>query len=75
MGELGRSDIAGRLCELLELFIDRRFPMTIHEIIEATGIERRTVYRYLASMESSGFVERVKPCRWACGERFRGFKG
>ena len=54
-----RGERVSLVCELLDLFLDRRVPIPFRELVEHLGLDRRTVYRYLQSFEASGLLERV----------------
>lgn len=53
-----RNTVAGRLCLVLSALLDARGPATFTQIQEATGIERRTLFRYLAALEECELIER-----------------
>lgn len=53
-----RNTVAGRLCLVLDALLVVRGPATFAQLQKATGIDRRTLYRYLAALESVDFIVR-----------------
>ncbi len=58
MSTAGRNTVAWRLCLVLDALLDARGPATFAQLQAATGIDRRTLYRYLAALEECNLVER-----------------
>lgn len=56
MSRSGRETVAERLCDVLVALLDRGGRMTVSELQDATGFERRTLYRYLAALGSCDLV-------------------
>lgn len=73
-----RMSVIGRVCEILEAVVDNR-QLTTQQLVEKTGIERTQLYRYLDSLEASGFVERgpwkANPQRWSHRPRLKVIRG
>ena len=73
---LFRGVTLGRCVELLELLCDSRSGLTVDELAERLRVNRRSVFRYIASLEASGLVEADRPhkkhgVRYRNGERLR----
>ena len=58
MSLVDRNTVAGRLCLVLDALLDAQGPATFAQLQTKTGIDRRTLYRYLAALESCDLIER-----------------
>ncbi len=54
-----RGVVAGNLCLIMEMVIDKNhIGVTAYDIAEQIDMSSRQAWRYLRSLEASGFVER-----------------
>lgn len=71
MSPAARETVAGRLCIVLEALACASGPVSFQDLLESTGIDRRTLFRYLAALQSVGLIERG-PRGSSLGDRLRG---
>ena len=50
--------------EVLEALERASEPLRIHDVVEATGIERAAVFRFLCTLEGRGYIERLSDKRY-----------
>lgn len=59
----------GKAMELLDLLLERRRPMSLGELAEASGYPKSTVYALLSSMRAYSYVEQRSDGRYYLGIR------
>ncbi|WP_163969682.1 IclR family transcriptional regulator [Oceanobacillus halotolerans] len=55
-----RSSSIDKALLLLNCFTEKRFNLTLEDLAKQTGIPRSTIFRMLTSLESAGYVKRIK---------------
>lgn len=58
MSLVPKSKVALRVCSILQVVLDAEGPVSFATMMERTGMNRRTLFRYLAALEECGLIER-----------------
>lgn len=56
MSPISRETVAERLCDVLAALLEHGGSLTVRELQAETGLERRTLYRYLVALGACDLV-------------------